>query len=356
MNYSIITPFIIPEEFHNCKELNIGDGFILNSIRELMVPHKCEYIFSSRIPLTDLQIEKINTTKVLLLGMANQLHDDFTAIKGYSLEKLKRIKIPIIPFGIGIDGDKSHNKKMTENTKEILRYIHSKIEFSSWRCPDTIDYLNRNLPELSNKYLMTGCPVMYNTYKLENRSFGSIENPKTLICTFTIRYNDCYKREIKTIDFIANKYKEAEKYIVVHEYVLNPSFKYHFKKYFKYYAKCIFNRPNTDIHVINYALKRGFKLFIPSCVEECLNFYKMADMHIGSRVHAHLFCLSQGIPSFLTKVDERSVGFSKALGFPVCDPENLEKKMDFDFEIVRNNSLSHYQIMKKFIESINSLE
>jgi hypothetical protein len=42
--------------------------------------------------------------------------------------------------------------------------------------------------------------------------------------------------------------------------------------------------------------------------------YGGADLHIGYRVHAHLFCLSRRVPSILINEDSRGVGQAAALG------------------------------------------
>lgn len=42
--------------------------------------------------------------------------------------------------------------------------------------------------------------------------------------------------------------------------------------------------------------------------------YDNADMHIGYRVHSHLYCLSKGIPSVLIEEDARGAGANSVLG------------------------------------------
>lgn len=48
--------------------------------------------------------------------------------------------------------------------------------------------------------------------------------------------------------------------------------------------------------------------------------YNTVDVHVGFRVHAHIFCLSQRMPSFLIEEDGRGYGANEALGLSHVGP------------------------------------
>ena len=54
-------------------------------------------------------------------------------------------------------------------------------------------------------------------------------------------------------------------------------------------------------------------------------------MHFGNRVHAHLKCLSLGVPSFCTPFDLRQAYFAESLDFPLVQraPDPLFEHYDF---------------------------
>ena len=78
-------------------------------------------------------------------------------------------------------------------------------------------------------------------------------------------------------------------------------------------------------------------------------------MHVGSRLHAHLTFISRNKWSFLTYVDDRCLGFSEFLDFPLIEPGDLNRHLEDDFEIIRSNAQKSFQTMQKFVGSLPSL-
>ncbi len=101
-----------------------------------------------------------------------------------------------------------------------------------------------------------------------------------------------------------------------------------------------------------YAVKRGYQVVTPRSADMCMAFYRDVDMHIGSRLHAHLFFLSRNKKSFLTPVDGRAIGVADELGFPLCDPSRFDMYLDFNFEIVRSRARDGFKVMEKFVGSL----
>ena len=58
----------------------------------------------------------------------------------------------------------------------------------------------------------------------------------------------------------------------------------------------------------------------------------------------------------MTFVDGRITGIAEAFGFPVCDPNRLSEFLDFDFEVVRNKAATHFESMRRFVDSLSSLK
>ncbi|MBK8101489.1 MAG: hypothetical protein IPK26_30785 [Planctomycetes bacterium] len=101
-----------------------------------------------------------------------------------------------------------------------------------------------------------------------------------------------------------------------------------------------------------FAVRRGFQILAPRDHDAAIAFYDGVDLHIGSRLHAHLLCLSRARRSWLVPVDGRSTGIAAALGFPLCGPHELAAAMDFDFEIVRANARQSHADLQRFLATV----
>ncbi len=358
MSYSVLSPAILPDKKNIKKFLkknkpkrhnyfNIGDCFVLDAMIDSLTPHYPEYIYSVRKDLTENEIKNINSTKALLLPVTNRLNDfgkNFPLIKSNTLDK---IEVPIILHGMGVSGDPKNNTGMLDTVKAKYNYIFEKAKYASVRCSLSQTYLTDNFPQLKEKILMTSCPVIFHKHKL-NESGLFKDDKNSILLTVTNR-DDFWERESKTIDFIAEKYKKSRKVISMHDYHLNSQ--HLTKNENKFTISNFINEgafPKNNFDIFIYALSKGFEIYIPRTVNECFQFYENFDFHMGSRLHAHLHFLSQGKKSFLTYVDDRCKGFSDDFGFPICDYKDLDKYLDFDFEIFRNNFFKHLAEMQKF--------
>lgn len=339
-DWTILSPYIIPPEMTG-KKVNLGDGFILRGIERQIGAFKTDLIFSSRRPPTAHEFSTIRTVGTAILGGANQLSDDFSVWPGATGDDIRLSGIRFVPFGVGLNGIPSRNRGFTEAAKEVIAAIHERIEYSSWRCTRTVNLLERAFPELAGRFLMTGCPVLYDNPLLESESFSDREG--SVAVTVTER-GDFWDREVQTLEFVARHFRKARKTLVLHQVFDSVS---------SYETWPILNRLlGKRIQLRNLARGLGFNVFAPLSADELIAFYRSTDLHFGSRLHAHLLFLSLNKRSFLTSIDERSVGFAEFLGFPLVDPSSIEQELKFDFEIVRNNARQAYGTMRRFVASI----
>src|SRR5437667_255923 len=142
----VVTPYMMPEPVS--KVVNVGDGFILRAIERLLGKFPPDLTFSSRVLPAAAQISQMERCSDVILAGANQLTDDYTIWPGFGGARLANTRLRLVPMGIGIHGDPGRNAGMTETTRAVMTQIHERIARSSWRCPKTVDYLNRSLPHL----------------------------------------------------------------------------------------------------------------------------------------------------------------------------------------------------------------
>ena len=191
---------------------------------------------------------------------------------------------------------------------------------------------------------MTGCPVLYAKPLLNESRFGRSED--TVAVTSTER-GDFWKREAATIEFVARRFSASRRLMVIHQDYARAAAEGKLRRK----LSSLFAGDKVSA-LRKLASARGFEVMVPATADEALSLYAKVDLHIGSRLHAHLHMLSRNRRSFLTKVDERVTGFAEHFGFPICDPLRLGDYMEFDFEPVRERARRTFDTMLKFVDSL----
>ncbi len=337
--HSVLTPYPIPPALASQKVPNIGDGFILRAIERFFGQAAPDRIFSPRIAPSTIDEGVFRESDLILLAGANQLNDNYTVWPGLNSETIRSHKYRILPVGIGLHGEAHAAKSMSVATSDILRAIHEFVDYSSWRCPLTVAYLEAALPALKGRFLMTGCPVMFDEPLLTERRFHT--GADHIAVTITERGEGWFDRERSILQAIHRKYPNAKRTLVLHQdfaLLADPD-----KRRYQ-------DKLRQDIR--NDAAALGFLLYVPTNADDAIGFYRSVDMHFGSRVHAHLLMLSQNRKSFVTAFDDRTKGLALAFGFPIFKPEQLDDVITMDFEIIRRRALVAYEAMDLFVRSV----
>ena len=345
MTYSVLTPALVPDAALEWKKPNVGDQLILDAIEEALGnTYTPEVRLSSWQELRTEDIDRINTTRALILAGANPLHDEYRIAPNLSIELLRRIRVPIIPMGVGLYGDPKRQVKMSTATQDILREVHARIEYSSWRCPRTVEYLRRNLPDLSDKFLMTGCPVVQ--AGRASRSPSPVDpNSGSIAVTVTERGPGWWAREMRILDTAQRAFPDRRLVLVLHQR-FKPSKS---NRLLRRLMPARYGGPD-DFHAL--AQRRGMQVVCPESTAEMRECYRESSVHIGSRLHAHLYFLSQNRSSFLFAVDGRAEGFAESLGFPLLNGSEgaLESQCNF-LAVQRNIAELWRDPMSRFLDS-----
>jgi hypothetical protein len=161
--------------------------------------------------------------------------------------------------------------------------------------------------------------------------------------------DDFWARESQTIDFVHRTFPNADKVLSLHQaYPAAAS-----RPRWQAAVDRLRGREMRTAQALHeHARRRGFRLFAPQRIEQCWELYEASDLHVGSRLHAHLYFLRQAKRSFLSYVDERCVGISRALDFPLCDPADWNAAQDHDFERTRLAARSCHRVMAQFVSSL----
>jgi len=320
--YSAITPYLVPGNLP--KKVNIGDGFIMDSSIKL-IEKKPEFIFSSRVSLTNKDIEKINTTKLLIVMGANTLKDNYEITPNFNLEVLNKIKIPIILMGIGHYGVESlTNNGLDADSFNLVKEITNRFPYISARCNFSYDYLKRSGIDDQN-ILNTSCPVIYGVDEV-NKKFSN--SKQKIVVTITDRMH--IDKQIGLFHFVKENFKNSNLIASFHQ-----------------------NYNNNELD--KYLKNLGFGIFKSEKYEDFIELYKDTDLHIGNRVHAHLKCLSLGVRSFLTPFDLRQLYFSKSLDFPLINKLPDDILETYNFDNFKFKQIEYKLNMDKFINKVGEL-
>lgn len=343
---SALSPYLIPPSLAGTKRVNLGDGIILRAVERLVGPIERAAVVSPRVAPSQQELKFLADSKGVLIAGANQLNDTYSIWPGLTLEQLQAIGVPFIPFGVGIHGGEGHNKGLSATSRAILECMHEKIEFSSWRCSATVDYLSREIPHLRHKFLMTGCPVLYDRPLLEGRAFS--DSTRRIAVTVTER-GDFMERELSLLSHVARRFPKSERSLVLHQNFSPPT---RFEGFSHVVLRGAFGTTNPYQRVRLHARRLGFKIVIPKDADECIAFYRGVDAHLGSRLHAHLLCLSLAKRSSLIAVDGRAVGIAGDFGFPLFSANDIADGLDADFEKVRERARAGFEVMQRFLSSL----
>lgn len=268
----------------------------------------------NRFTLDRSDIDTMNRARaVMLCGGPAYKTDIFPNVYP---EFLTELKVPVIPMGLGWSGRPfGHPEQFafSDTSQRILQTIHDRIRVSSCRDHMTQGILNR----YGFNNLMTGCPAWYDLETIE-QDFAF--NPDIRRVVFTTPAN-ASAESLRILRLVAKRFPKAEKICSFHRGIL-PDRYTTWRKSMRYTATAA------------YATALGYKVVDTSYGLEKIDFYKECDLHIGYRVHAHIFFLARRKPSFLINEDGRGQGQARSLGLAALNvgepgmPEKLAEEID----------------------------
>lgn len=323
---------------------NAGDHLIGYRGRQLLQKFvDAEVVNVDRKAIQDCHYDLFNKAKaVFLCGGPAYQKNIYPIIYPINLEK---IFVPIIPYGLGFKAALGDNNFLFEkDAMDFVTKIHSRIQTSSARDIKTVEALNaHNIYNVT----MTGCPAWYDIEKMDN-TYHFSPRIRRLAFSAPATVDDNF---IQLLKMIAVRYPDADRYITFHHGFFNGRSKKEIKK------SLILLKAGLS------GFKNGYKVVsFQSNLTKMMDLYDSCDLHIGYRVHAHLYCLSQRRASVLLSEDQRGVSQSITLGLPPIEMnqpdcfDRISRELDGlndqdHFEGVFDKMKSSFVIMKNFLES-----
>jgi hypothetical protein len=146
---------------------NVGDLFIEDSVKRILDYDRAHSIeIDPRRPISPGDIDRINATEAAVIVGTNLWYRDMPRLGRwcFSLDELKRIRVPIIPFGIGTTRHAGEDNGFHRDTLAQIRLIHASCAAGSVRDVRTAEALEE--AGISN-VVMTGCPTLFRSLELQ---------------------------------------------------------------------------------------------------------------------------------------------------------------------------------------------
>jgi hypothetical protein len=321
--YTVITPYLVPP---GPKKVNVGDGFILDSATKLLGARPMA-AFTSRAPLADADIERINASRALVAVGANTLKDDFELTPRFDLATLERIKVPVVLMGVGHYGVADVTRGLTAFSQQLFRAFLERFPFMSVRCDASRRYVLGALPDLGERVLMTSCPVAHAVDGID-RGFQRKTEYDQIVVTITDRAY--VEAQLPIVQGAPRMFPARRRVLALHQ-----------------------DYGNTPLW--DFARKLGYEVVRGDNHQDFLKLYRESDLHFGNRVHGHLKCLSLGVVSYCTPFDLRQAYFAESLDFPLIQqmPDPLFTTYDFARAIGRRDAAR--LTMDRFVRELRAV-
>lgn len=229
---------------------------------------------------------------------------------------LDRIQVPMFALGLGWFGSSNAYKALyryhfEELTLELLKRIESDTKTLGCRDWYSVSVL-RNNGIYSGK--MTGCPAWYYPEYLNQDGFSHTDPGKIRKICLSEPANTKYLGQLADIAAYMKKlFPKAEMKAVFHRGIQADA-----------YTDSADSR--QLVQTAEFLQNMGIACTDISYGQEGFSIYDDCDLHIGFRVHAHIYNLSRRNISILIEEDGRGAGVNRALG--------LEGITAYDYSVI----------------------
>jgi hypothetical protein len=285
---------------------NTGDFLIYERTKSLLRKYKGmgDYLeFHSRRESLDTHLDQVNSTKaVIICGGPGTMWNMYPGT--YPLAtNLDDIKVPIIIMGSGWYGVPGDDATVAEYrfSDSTIQFFH-RIKRGGYNI-GVRDYLTERALRNNGitNVLMIGCPAWYDLEYLD-LDFCAPKSMRTVV--FTAPAKRIYCRQAVEIMAMLKRIFPETRLICSFHRGLTPD-EYTLEADARWLGELA--RAATGL---------GFEVIDTSYGTEKIALYPECDLHVGYRVHGHIYFLSQRKPSFLVHEDGRGRGASEALGVP----------------------------------------
>jgi hypothetical protein len=300
---------------------NIGDAFVFDSSLKLLNFDKLDALEIANPNIADIDRINAEYDYVFLRG-SNYIHKDMQWER--AVDVLKKLKIPVIAWGIGAQAPVKGKLELSDQTKTMLRLMADSTTSIGVRGT----YSAQVLWDLGIKNIrIVGCPTAFRRNNPDlNIQLPPLGKVKTAGITLRREVSPTYAQNIKQyLTFHRDLVKElAGRFDVV----LMAQGEVEEKKIVfgtpeqreEAFAELRANKWVNDWYLDETIEKlHRERLFYSDVVADYENLVQQKDLVIGYRLHGNLMALANGTPSIYFTYDSRTVEFAETYQIPSFD-------------------------------------
>lgn len=235
-------------------------------------------------------LEEINSVDLIVIPGGPITKNDYP-VSVPLVRDLTEIKTPMVEIGVGWYGRTGDLFSVNNYffSEENLKYLNKIKNGKMFACRDweTVRVMNNNGIKGA---IMTGCPAWYDLEYIDLKEINKEVNiPFQKIGISNPAYAENHQLVLPIVEYLQKKYINCEISYLAH-------------------------RGFTNNKLIEKLENRGVEVRDIAYSSQGLEFYDECDLHIGFRVHGHIYCMSHRIPTVLIEEDGRGAGANHALG------------------------------------------
>lgn len=320
--------------------VNAGDFLIEQRCQELLkhfVPDAEIHVLKRDVSYND-KIDELKQYNLIVFGGGPGYQKKMYPHKMPFISNLNYLNVPVTIMGWGWKGKRFFNdiykNTLSQSTIAFLKFVE-KCEIPLG-CRDwyTLDFLKSN--KIYNT-LMTGCPAWYDLQYINNLNIRKefVSEEKMNICISDPAIVSNKPILLPLIVFIRQRYPVAKIQLIFHQGITSNDKLYITRSFLQKYNLTILDISGSS---------KGFQI------------YNKCSLHIGFRVHAHIYNLSHGNISILINEDMRGKGVNDALGIRNINLNTYKKFSSMNsFLLIRAlDDYLHYLNASKNIQYINA--
>tara|TARA_R110000868_G_scaffold92100_4_gene255419 strand:- start:164382 stop:165554 length:1173 start_codon:yes stop_codon:yes gene_type:complete len=331
-NYQQIQRYI--DHYHN-----IGDAFVYDSSLKLMNFEKLGVVEIANPDMAQIDKLREEYDYVFLRG-SNYIHSGMQWRE--TIEVLKRLRLPVLGFGLGAQAPVKGKINLSEQTKTVLHMMADSTTSIGVRGAYTAQVLwdigIRNVR-------IVGCPTAFRSNNPDMRiTLPELDTVKDVGITLRREVSSSYAQNIERyLTFHRDLVKElAHRFDNVTLMAQGePEEK---KLVFGTDAQkeeaiaALKGNPSVGKWYMDDEMERLYrsKMFYSDVVSDYENLVRQKDCVLGYRLHGNLMALSNGVPSIYFTYDSRTVEFAETYQIPSYD---VFSKKEFVLEDYWNQDL-----------------
>ena len=262
------------------------------------------------------QLEYLNSFDGIIFagGPIYQISIYPNAIPFVSKSKLGNVTKPLFFIGGGIKSN-VYFSKMNKDTFDFFKL--GDLHGVPLGCRDVLSYRFLKHQGFDN-VMMTGCPAWYCLRDVEKTEINKHANTRMKICVSEPAKVENIPILQRLIISLRNNYSDADIVLIIHRE----------------------NKKELDLTISKIQEKYDVRSVHIAGSAEGFSNYDDCDMHVGFRVHAHIYNLSVRNISFLINEDIRGEGVNQTLGL---ESINIEKTIAHEKHLFGDYYISEYE-------------